>query len=361
MTVTFEQVTKIYRGGKAAIENLTLEVETGELLVLIGPSGCGKTTTLRMINRLEEPTSGKITIDGRSIEQYKPVELRRGIGYTVQQTGLFPHMTIHDNIDVVPRLLGWTKERREARVHELLELANMRYDEFAHRYPRQLSGGQQQRIGVLRSLAADPPIILMDEPFGALDPISREALQIELKRLQSQLQKTIVFVTHDIDEALRLGDRIAIFDTGRLVQMGTPRDILNQPKNEFVSSFVHRSRAVGTAGKMAADLMVTDLQLHRTIGDRSLMNISGSTNFFLVETDGTFVGRVSTGSVQTEQFDTVSDTNCVRTNTTTREIFGFIRQHDAVPVLDERNRLVGVITTGSLMDEAERLLGGDVL
>src|SRR5258706_9647641 len=240
MGVKFDQVTKMYSSGRPAVKDLSLEVQTGELLVLIGPSGCGKTTTLRMVNRLEEATSGTISIDGNDIHSYDPIQLRRGIGYTIQQTGLLPHMTIEQNIELVPRLLKWDKERRHNRTKELLTMVGMDFETFAHRYPRQLSGGQQQRVGVLRSLATDPPIILMDEPFGALDPISREVLQTELKRLQAKLHKTIVFVTHDIDEALRLGDRIAILRDGEVLQLGTPDDLLRSPKDKFVAKFIGR-------------------------------------------------------------------------------------------------------------------------
>lgn len=258
VAVTFRHVTKIYQGERAAVRDLCLEVQTGELLVLIGPSGCGKTTTLRMINRLEEPTSGEVWIDGEDVRRLDPVALRRHIGYTIQQTGLFPHMTIRENIDLVPRMLGWPKEKREARIRELLAMVGMDYEEFAHRYPRQLSGGQQQRVGVLRALAADPPLILMDEPFGALDPLMRESLQRELKRLQARLQKTIVFVTHDIDEALTLGDRIAIMKDGVLLQVGTPAELAAHPADPFVENFLGR-HGRRPLPRTAADLMLPEL------------------------------------------------------------------------------------------------------
>src|SRR5258708_1187637 len=240
MGVKFENVTKMYPGGRPAVKDLSLEVQSGELMVLIGPCGCGKPTTLRMINRLEEPTGGTISVDGRDILSYDPIQLRRGIGYAIQQTGLLPHITVEQNIELVPRLLKWDKDRRHNRTRELLAMVDMDYDTFASRYPRQLSGGQQQRIGVLRALATDPPVILMDEPFGALDPISREALQTELKRLQSKLHKTVVFVTHDIDEAMRLGDRIAILRGGQLHQVGTPYELVQSPRDEFVAKFIGR-------------------------------------------------------------------------------------------------------------------------
>ena len=237
----FEGVTKSY-GQHTAVDNLILEVERGELVVLIGPSGCGKTTTLRMANRMIEPTSGDILLEGKSVRSYDPVKLRRGIGYVIQQVGLFPHMTVGENIEVVPRLLGWPEKRRHERVTELIELVGMDPTTTRQRYPYHLSGGQQQRIGVLRALAADPELILMDEPFGALDPIMREQLQGELRRLQRAVRKTIVFVTHDMDEALRLADRIAIIREGRLLQFDTPAEILKNPADAFVASFVGRHR-----------------------------------------------------------------------------------------------------------------------
>ncbi|MCL6547370.1 MAG: betaine/proline/choline family ABC transporter ATP-binding protein [Alicyclobacillus sp.] len=357
MTVAFQHVTKVYQGGRPAIEDLTLEIRTGELMVFIGPSGCGKTTTLRMVNRLEEPTSGTVEIDGRDVRSYQPVELRRGIGYTVQQTGLFPHMTIRENIEVVPRLLGWPKDRREARVRELLNLVNMRYEEFAHRYPRQLSGGQQQRVGVLRSLAADPPIILMDEPFGALDPISREALQVELKRLQSQLHKTIVFVTHDIDEAIRLGDRIAVFQTGRLVQVGTPEDILHRPANEFVASFVKRD-FLYTSTKTAKELARADWSVYSTSANGVILTIPGSDQLFAVDRDGAFLGFVRQEALEDGLLNAVSPVQTLPPAAPAKEVFALMKEQPAVPVVDEHGCLVGVVTPASVMDEAARLLGG---
>lgn len=209
----FDHVTKVYSGGKKAVEDLNLEVEQGEFIVFIGPSGCGKTTTMKMINRLIEPSEGSIYIKGENILHKNQVELRRSIGYVIQQIGLFPHMTIMENIALVPKLLKWPEDRRSKRAEELLKLVNMSR-EYLYRYPHELSGGQQQRIGVLRALAADPPLILMDEPFGALDPITRDSLQEEFKNLQQSLGKTIIFVTHDMDEALKLADRIVIMRGG---------------------------------------------------------------------------------------------------------------------------------------------------
>ena len=239
--IEIDHVTKAFgRNGDrtVAVDDLTLTVDDGEVVALVGSSGSGKTTTLRMINRLIEPSSGRITIDGRDVAQLPTHELRRGIGYVIQQSGLFPHRTVIANIATVPRLLGWDKSRAKARARELLDLVGLD-DSFADRYPAQLSGGQQQRVGVARALAADPPVLLMDEPFGAVDPIVRAQLQREFAKLQRELGKTVVFVTHDVDEAIMLGDRIAILETGgRLAQLATPADLLADPASAFVADFL---------------------------------------------------------------------------------------------------------------------------
>jgi len=228
---------------RPAIDHLDLEVDAGEVCVLIGPSGCGKTTTMRMINRLIEPTGGTIEVNDKDVTHVDPVELRRGIGYVIQQVGLFPHMTIAANIATVPRLLGWDDARTARRVGELLRLVGMEPEAFRDRYPRELSGGQRQRIGVARALAADPPVLLMDEPFGAIDPINRTRVQDEFLKIQRQLKKTVVFVTHDIDEAIKMGDRIALLRDGQLVQHATPAEMLARPANRFVVDFVGADRA----------------------------------------------------------------------------------------------------------------------
>jgi osmoprotectant transport system ATP-binding protein len=242
--ITFEGVTKRYADGTVAVDDLTLEIPTGQITVLVGPSGCGKTTTLRMINRMVEPTGGKITIDGKDIADSDPPTLRRGIGYVIQQAGLFPHRTIIDNIATVPYLLGWEKKRARARATELMDRVGLDA-KLAKRYPFQLSGGQQQRVGVARALAADPPIMLMDEPFSAVDPIVRAGLQDEFLRLQADMHKTIVFVTHDIDEAVKLGHRIAVFQVGgTLAQVAAPDDLLANPADGFVTGFLGGDRGL---------------------------------------------------------------------------------------------------------------------
>ncbi|HSJ74240.1 MAG TPA: ATP-binding cassette domain-containing protein [Miltoncostaeaceae bacterium] len=239
------EVTKRYsRDGSPAVDALSLTVPAGEVCVLIGPSGCGKTTALKMINRLIEPTAGEILIDGRSVRERNPARLRREIGYVIQQVGLLPHLTVFANVATVPRLLGWEKERIRVRVRELLELIGLDPDEFSGRYPAQLSGGQQQRVGLARALAGDPPVMLMDEPFSAVDPITRERLQNDFLRLHRAVPKTVVFVSHDIDEAVKMGDRIAVMRDGRLVQYATPAELLARPVDDFVADFVGADRAL---------------------------------------------------------------------------------------------------------------------
>jgi osmoprotectant transport system ATP-binding protein len=245
-SLEFRNVTKRYAGqSEPAVEDLSLEVPAGEICVLVGPSGCGKTTAMRMVNRMIDITEGDILLDGESVKGQSPSDLRRDIGYAIQQIGLFPHLTVAGNIATVPRLLGWDKERIRRRVDELLELVSLDPAETRDRYPGQLSGGQRQRIGVARALAVDPPLMLMDEPFGAIDPINRERLQNEFLRLQREIRKTVVFVTHDIDEAIKIGDRIAVLKVGgHLAQYATPAELLMYPADRFVEDFVGADRAL---------------------------------------------------------------------------------------------------------------------
>src|SRR4051812_5301351 len=258
--IVFDHVTKKYEGREAAaVDDLSLEIPAGAFCVLVGPSGGGKTTALKMVNRLIPFDSGEIRIDGRNIEQLPLTELRRGIGYVIQQIGLFPHMTIGENISTVPRLLGWAKRRTQERTVELLELVGLEAADGS-RYPAHLSGGQRQRVGLARALAADPPLLLMDEPFGALDPITRHRLQTELRRLHRDVGKTIIFVTHDIDEAIQMGDRIAILRQGGvLAQYDTPDAILAEPADDFVAQFIGEDRALRRlALRTLADVPVSD-------------------------------------------------------------------------------------------------------
>jgi osmoprotectant transport system ATP-binding protein len=258
--IRLESVTKRYPGGHVAVESLDLDVPDGETCVLVGPSGCGKTTTLKMINRLVEPSAGRILLDGEDVTGADPVHLRRRMGYVIQQIGLFPHLTVAANVGVVPRLAGWDRSRITRRVDELLDLVGLDPGRYGHRYPDQLSGGQRQRVGVARALGVDPPVLLMDEPFGSLDPITRDRLQTEFCRLQQEVRKTVVFVTHDIDEAVKLGDRIAILRQGGVLeQYGTPADVLGRPATEFVADFVGADR--GLKRLQVTRVAAADLQI----------------------------------------------------------------------------------------------------
>ena len=242
--ITFESVTKRYPGGTVAVDALDLQIPDGQTMVLVGPSGCGKTTTLRMINRLIDPSEGRIMLDGKDISTVEAPELRRGIGYVIQQAGLFPHRTIEDNIATVPLLKGWAKAKARGRARELMDLVGLDQD-MARRYPYQLSGGQQQRVGVARALAADPPVLLMDEPFSAVDPIVRASLQDELIRLQNELHKTVVLVTHDVEEAIKVGDQVAVFyPHGKIAQLDTPQHLLGAPSDEYVENFLGFDRGI---------------------------------------------------------------------------------------------------------------------
>lgn len=274
VSIELDAVTKRYPGQTApAVENFSMTIQPGELIVFVGPSGCGKTTTMKMINRIIEPTSGSIRIDGKDVLSLDPNALRRHIGYVIQQIGLFPHRTIAENIATVPRMLGWSKADIDDRVDELLRTVQLDPSVFAKRYPKQLSGGQQQRAGVARALAANPPVMLMDEPFGATDPITREKLQAEFLRLQAELGKTIIFVTHDFEEAIRLGDRIAVMsERSKIEQFDTPANILAAPANEYVASFIGQGAAI----KRLALIPVTEARLRPPVDGAPAIPADGS-------------------------------------------------------------------------------------
>ena len=256
--IRFDQVTKRFADGTEALKDVSLTIPTGKLTVIIGPSGCGKTTLMKMINHLEVPTSGDVLIDEQSIKDRDEVELRRSIGYVIQRIGLFPHMTIAKNAALVPTLKGWSAEKTKKRVSELMNITGLDPDTYLHRFPLELSGGQQQRVGVVRALAGDPNIVLMDEPFSALDPISREQLQDELRNLQQRIQKTIVFVTHDMDEALKIADHIIVLRAGEVEQVGTAHDLIHEPANDFVRNFIGQER----------------INRQRTFGQRNISELS---------------------------------------------------------------------------------------
>jgi len=305
--IRMENVTKRYGDSSApSVDNLTLDVPEGSTVALIGPSGCGKTTTMRMINRLIEPTSGRILVNGEDVTHADPVKLRRHIGYVIQNVGLFPHMTIAENIGAVPNLLGWSTDRVDKRTQELLDLVGLDPSQMLSRYPRQLSGGQRQRIGVARALAADPPVLLMDEPFGAIDPIARGRLQEEFKRILQHVRKTVVLVTHDLDEAIRLGDHIAIMQSGRIVQHDTPNAILSQPANEFVSSFVGIDRALKRLSLFKVSHAMTSEKFaipHATVShemnlrDALAMMVAANSDRLAVEIDGKIAGQLTRDAI----------------------------------------------------------------
>jgi osmoprotectant transport system ATP-binding protein len=369
--IKFEQVSKIY-GKNEVVKKIDLHVRQGEFLVLIGPSGCGKTTTLKMINRLVEPTSGRILVRGQNIMDMNPVMLRREIGYVIQQIGLFPNMTIEENVNLVPRLLGWDKEKMSERVRELLELVDMDPDLYARRYPNELSGGQQQRIGVLRALAAEPSIILMDEPFGALDPITRENLQDEFKNLQSKLHKTIVFVTHDMDEALKLADRIAIMKDGHIVQLDTPEMILRKPKDEFVLEFIGKHRAAGNELETVESIMRPNpvvIEPDRGVSEAlALMKRKGVNTVLVVEKDKRLIGVLSIqkldrnrkkASVVRDLADI--DLPVVAAGSPAREAFDILtdRKLDYLPVVNENGVLLGLVTRTSMVNALASVVWGE--
>ncbi|MCW1240009.1 ABC transporter ATP-binding protein [Bacillus pretiosus] len=298
--IQFNHVSKAYEDGTKAVDSLHLEINKGEFFVLIGPSGCGKTTTMKMINRLIETTEGSILIDGKDIQQYNINELRWNIGYVLQQIALFPHMTIAENIAVVPEMRKWSKEKIKARVDELLQMVGLDPDVYRNRMPDELSGGQKQRVGVVRALAANPKIVLMDEPFSALDPLSREQLQKDIVQLQKKIQKTIVFVTHDMQEALSLGDRICIMKEGKVVQLDTPEGIIHNPKNEFVEEFIGNRGRHWYEGKSIEDVLPLDesmriegdaLSLHSSLQE-ALVRVRAD-EVVPVEENGQYVGALT--------------------------------------------------------------------
>jgi len=360
----FENVTKMYKEGVKAVNDVSLHVKEGEFIVFIGPSGCGKTTTMKMINRLIEPSEGKIYINGENVMDKDPVQLRREIGYVIQQIGLFPHMTIEENIALVPKLLSWSEADRKERAAELLKLVDMD-PAYLKRYPHELSGGQQQRIGVLRALAAEPPLILMDEPFGALDPITRDGLQEEFKKLQKSLGKTIVFVTHDMDEAIQLADRIVILKDGEIVQVGTPDEILHNPANEFVEAFIGKERLVQAKPTIQTVEQIMNSKPATVTRDKPLREAIQIMKQLRVDTLLVVdEWKVLKGYVDVEDIDQnykkaatvgdVIDTDVfkVRKDTLVRDTIHSILKRGIknVPVVDEENQLVGIVTRASLVD-----------
>jgi osmoprotectant transport system ATP-binding protein len=366
--ITLEGVEKRY-GAEVAVENLSLEIDNGELCMLVGPSGCGKTTTLRMINRLIEPTGGRILFDGKNVLEMNPVELRRGIGYVIQQGGLFPHRRIEDNVAVVPRLLGWDKARVAARVDELLTLVGLEPDRYRKRYPHELSGGERQRVGVARALGADPPVLLMDEPFGAVDPVTRLRLQQQFLDLQRELKKTIVFVTHDIDEAARLGDRIAVLSKGAHVeQYDTPAMILGTPATPFVAEFVGSDRGVRRLSVVTIDkedLFEPPLvSPTATMAEaRAIATGAGTDWAVVVDDERHLLGWVALDPVEDRNSTVLEHLSefpvQVPLGTTLRTALADMLAHDIrwVPVVED-GRYLGVLTPNRLHAAMRRTVGG---
>lgn len=362
--VEFKNVSKIYPGGKVAVENINLRIERGEFVCFIGTSGGGKTTTLRMINGMLIPTGGDITVDGKNIHDIDPIELRRSIGYVIQNIGLMPHMTIRDNITLVPKLLKWPKEKRDAHAKELIKMVELP-EEFLDRYPSELSGGQQQRIGVIRALAADQQIILMDEPFGALDPLTREALQRLVKRLQQQMGRTIIMVTHDMDEAIRLADRIVIMDQGHIIQNASPDDVLTHPANEFVANLIgpERLRQAKVNHLTAAEIMRPNpIKIHaqQNLGDAlNQMHQYHVDSLMVVDDEDHLTGILDLKTLRNQQqpqliIDDMKHAVPVkiredeRLQMITEPLLE--RNWEYVPVVDEQNHLKGIITRSALVD-----------
>jgi osmoprotectant transport system ATP-binding protein len=363
-TVELRNVTKRYDrpqrgagdGQPGAVNDLSLTVPAGQVCVLVGPSGCGKTTTLKMVNRLIEPTSGQILIDGRDIAEEDPVELRRRVGYVIQQVGLFPHQTIGANVATVPRLLGWSRERMRERTDELLALVGLEPARYRDRYPAQLSGGERQRVGVARALAADPPLLLMDEPFGAVDPIVRERLQDELLALQEQLAKTILFVTHDVDEAIKVADLMVVFEQGgRLAQVGAPGEILSAPASEYVSRFVGADRGLKRLSLVrVAELELEPAPLVRQGDDVTTARrgaASGERGFvLLVDEQERPIGWIdaddlpATGSLSAEMAEASSP--LLSRRATVKDALSLLLAESAMAaiVVDQEGRTLGLVT-----------------
>ncbi|PJN91770.1 betaine/proline/choline family ABC transporter ATP-binding protein [Bacillus sp. mrc49] len=359
-----ENVSKIYKGGKKAVKNISLDIKKGEFICFIGPSGCGKTTTMKMINRLIEPSEGQILINGENIMDKDPVQLRREIGYVIQQIGLFPHMTILENITLVPKLLKWEEQRKKERALELLQLVDMG-PEYLERYPHELSGGQQQRIGVLRALASNPPLILMDEPFGALDPITRDALQEEFKNLQRTLNKTIVFVTHDMDEAIKLADRIVILKGGEIVQVGTPDEILRNPVNEFVEEFIGKDRLLQTRPyvELVEQIMSRNpisITEEKSLTDAiKIMREKRVDSLLVVDEQNALKGYVDVETISEYRKKATFISEVINTEVYSVKQDSLIRDSvqkilkrgfKYVPVVDHNKHLVGIVTRATLVD-----------
>jgi osmoprotectant transport system ATP-binding protein len=355
--IRLEHVTKKF-GNATAVNDFSIDVGTGEICVLIGPSGCGKTTTLRMINRLIEPTSGHIFVDDRDVSKLKPELLRRSIGYAIQNVGLFPHMTVGENILVVPRLLHWEKSAMQKRLEELLRLVGMEPEHYQNKFPAQLSGGEAQRIGVARALAADPPLLLMDEPFGAVDPLTRQRLQAQFLNIQRQVKKTVILVTHDLDEAIRLADKIAVMQSGILLQYDTPENILARPANKFVHDFVGVDRALKQLSRIEVKQFIRPARSVRL--DTSNAEISDSFDalpyLWVIDNQKKPIGWIDRSTMS--ESAKIED-SMVRLETSEISLLSTYTLRDALskmlglgfktlPVVDENGSLIGEISLGDI-------------
>ena len=355
-----DKVTKIYPGTDfRAVDELSFELEEGEICILVGPSGCGKTTAMKMINRLHPITSGKIFIDGQDVSGLDTIQLRRRIGYVIQNVGLFPNMTIAENISVIPNLLKWDKKRVKERVHSLLEIVNLPAEEYKDRYPRELSGGQQQRIGVARGMAGDPPIMLMDEPFGAIDPINRDHLQNEFLKIQEKVKKTIVFVTHDIDEAIKMGDKICLLKDGKLIQFASPENMLTHPKNDFVRDFVGGDRTIKRLNLFSISKVMREdpPSVQDTAGieeARGRLSEAGTGYLVVLDENGRLAGLVSDedlGKNGDKVADVVQATNAYLDGTSSlKDALSEIFTHDVgfLVVVDGDGKVTGWLDTNDI-------------
>ncbi len=372
--IRLENVVKTYDGRKNVVDTLNLEINKGELVVLVGESGCGKTTTMKMINRLIEPTSGSIYIDGTDIKNVNKNNLRRNIGYVIQNIGLFPHLTIGKNIATIPALCKTEEPEIDRRVNELMHMIDLPPEEYANRYPRELSGGQQQRVGVARALANDPDIILMDEPFSALDPITRSQLQNELLNLQEELKKTIVFVTHDIDEAIKLGDKIAVMSEGRIIQYDTPEEILKNPVNSFVEAFVGKDRLWKTPDMLKAEDIMSDkivqIGQNRSVAHAIELMKENNTDVLVVVDKVTRKADRVLGVVGTNRFKGV-DENSIKMKDVMKsdfiripfdmslvEVLKIRNENEILfsPVVDRDEKILGIITNASIISVLTKLV-----
>lgn len=371
--IEFQNIKKSYNN-KTIINHFSIRIEKGEFIVFIGPSGCGKTTLLKMLNRLTEPTSGKIIIDGNDISQTNLIELRRNIGYVIQNTGLFPHMTIRENIELIPKLKGENPEDISKKTMEVLELVGLDPNVYLDRFPRELSGGQQQRVGVARAFATNSDIILMDEPFSALDPVTRSTLQEELFQMQREMGKTIVFVTHDMDEAIKLGDRICLLKDGDILQFDTPEEILKNPANEFVEDFIGKKRIWNNPEfLLAQDIMIEEpvkIGAKRNVLQAiEIMKTNHVDSLMITDKSGVLIGLVTLKHIKLQNHnltvEEVMDDNIITVNEQENLIcvLQTMNEHQIgyVPVVNNQNQLVGLITRSSILSVlSDQLLSAEV-